>query len=54
MAWLGGLRAGRPDPANAAYAIATIALSAFWSMIRADFAPGGPKARGSGAKNQEI
>jgi hypothetical protein len=40
---------GRGD-AKTGYAFATIALSAFWSMIRADFAPGGGTVR----KNQEI
>jgi hypothetical protein len=40
-----------PAVAKAGYAFATIALSAFWSMIRADFAPGG---MGAVRKNQEI
>jgi hypothetical protein len=40
-----------PGVAKIGYAFATIALSAFWSMIRADFAPGG---MGAAWKNQEI
>jgi translation initiation factor IF-1 len=35
-----GARSGNGIP-KAGYAFATIALSAFWSIIRADFAPGG-------------
>jgi hypothetical protein len=45
-----GDEAGR-GLAKTGYAFATIALSAFWSMIRADFAPGG---MGAARKNQEI
>jgi len=40
--------------ANHGYAFARIALLAFWSIIRADFAPAGGLQTGDGAKNQEI
>jgi translation initiation factor IF-1 len=40
----------RPDHPNPGYAFATIALSAFWSIIRADFAP----ARNGAAKPGDL
>jgi hypothetical protein len=45
-----GDEAGR-ELAKIGYAFATIALSAFWSMIRADFAP---VELGVARRNQEI
>jgi hypothetical protein len=56
ISWpLKGLADGvRPAVPKPGYAFARIALLAFWSMIRADFAPGQGLCRGTGAENQEI